>query len=63
MSYLVFMVQQPLILFANVNLATMEPTAVQCVPTEAVTAGTENVTVDSKGGEENFVRREDAQGL
>ena len=40
----------------------MAPTVERCVPTIAACVRTERATVDSRDGEENFVRREDVQG-
>lgn len=57
---LVSMVQQPL--SVNVNRVTMAPIVLHFVPTKAASVSMENVIVDLRDGEENFVKRGDVQG-
>lgn len=61
-NYLVFMVWLQLILSAHVNLVSTVPTVLQCALTKAACVLVESATVDSKDGEGNSARREDAQG-
>lgn len=59
----VSMAQQPLIFSVSVNLVTMAATVLHSVLTRPVfVTMPESVTVDLRDGEENFVKKEDAQG-